>query len=293
MNQLVNEGDASENVNGDALENVEGDNEFVSLECVLDAATEVGTKGQEDVKAHKNLMNTIVDHNRDREPDEDGNFLNGYPIHSYMLQKSNWNDMPDGPLVHHARSVSAQIQASFIKGALMAIECEHTSVILSTWRTCIGSGPKMKKILTTGQYKAYNDTRPVWHGKMSTLIKSLATHEDDERKLDLQRLQEQGGKLSEEDELFLNPPLPNLATALVKSFVSWEAELQKDPDDLKYDIPQSIDVTDLVKEFRSFCDYIAERDTEASELLVKKRLKQNVNLDKTVVTTEVTDTPTS
>ena len=293
MNQLVKDGDASQNVNGDALENVEGTNEFVSLECVLDAATESGESGQADVKAHNNLMNAIIDHNRDREPDEDGNFLNGYPIHSYMLQKSNWNDMPDGPLVHHARSVSAQIQASFIKGALMAIECEHTSVILSTWRTCIGSGPKMKKILTTGQYKAYNDTRPVWHGKMSTLIKSLATHEDDERKLDLQRLQEQGGTLSEEDELFLNPPLPNLATALVKSFVSWEAELQKDPDDLKYDIPKGIDVTDLVKELRSFCDYVAERDTEASELLVKKRLKQNVNLDKTVVTTEVTDTPTS
>ena len=106
-------------------------------------------------------------------------------------------------------------------------------------------------------------------------------------------MQEQGETLSEEDELFLNPPLPNLATALVKSFASWEAELQKDPDDLKYDIPQSIDVTDLVKEFRSFCDCSAERDTDASELLVKKRLKQNVNLDKTVVTTEVTDTPTS
>ena len=293
MNQLVKDGDASQNVNGDALENVEGTNEFVSLECVLDAATESGESGQADVKAHNNLMNAIIDHNRDREPDEDGNFLNGYPIHSYMLQKSNWNDMPDGPLVHHARSVSAQIQASFIKGALMAIECEHTSVILSTWRTCIGSGPKMKKILTTGQYAAYNDTRPVWHGKMSTLIKSLATHEDDERKLDLQRLQEQGETLSEEDELFLNPPLPNLATALVKSFASWEAELQKDPDDLKYDIPKGIDVTDLVKELRSFCNYVAERDTEASELLVKKRLKQNVNLDKTVVTTEVTDTPTS
>ena len=293
MNQLVKDGDASQNVNGDALENVEGTNEFVSLECVLDAATESGESGQADVKAHNNLMNAIIDHNRDREPDEDGNFLNGYPIHSYMLQKSNWNDMPDGPLVHHARSVSAQIQASFIKGALMAIECEHTSVILSTWWTCNGSGPKMKKILTTGQYAAYNDTRPVWHGKMSTLIKSLSTHEDDERKLDLQLLQEQGETLSEEDELFLNPPLPNLATALVKSFASWEAELQKDPDDLKYDIPKGIDVTDLVKELRSFCDYVAERDVEASKLLVKKRLKQNVNLDKTVVTTEVTDTPTS
>ena len=292
MNQLVKDGDASQNVNGDALENVEGDNEFVSLECVLDAATEVGTKGQEDVKAHKNLMNTIIDHNRDREPDEDGNFLNGYPIHSYMLQKSNWNDM-DGAEAAHARSVSAQIQASFIKGALTAIECEHTSVILSTWYTCNGSAPKMKKILTTGQYKAYNDTRSVWHGKMSTLIKSLATHEDDERKLDLQFRQEQGEELSEEDELFLNPPLPNLATALVKSFASWEAELQKDPDDLKYDIPKGIDVTDLVKELRSFCNYVAERDVEASELLVAKRLKQNVNLDKTVVTTEVTDTPTS
>ena len=67
MNQLVKDGDASQNV--------EGDNEFVSLECVLDAATEVGTKGQEDVKAHKNLMNTIIDHNRDREPDEDATSL--------------------------------------------------------------------------------------------------------------------------------------------------------------------------------------------------------------------------
>ena len=252
MNQLVKDGDASQNVNGDALENVEGSNEFVAFDTVVEKVIESGKIGTKDQDGNASVLAQIIAFNATASDE--------HKITASMLRKSEDKNR-EAEATIYAVQRRTEIEAGYILGAVGGGKTGAT--IVSAWYKCSGKAPKMKNILTTDQYEKYSDTRNVWHGKMITLEKSLQTHEDNERKLAIQKKEEAGVALTEDEDLFINPPKKSLGAYVIKQAFAMWSQTQKDPDDSSFEM--DMDVHWLQKQMRELMGQVATKSEMASE----------------------------
>tara|TARA_R100001224_G_C3992585_1_gene139800 strand:- start:55 stop:543 length:489 start_codon:yes stop_codon:yes gene_type:complete len=144
----------------------------------------------------------------------------------------------------------------------MAIEGATSAAIAKHYIACNGSATKIKNILTTAQYKSFqeawvNGSSPA-KNECTGLRLRLETYERDQERLRIQKLLETMtvDDLSEEDRLFIDPPR---ATDVVKTLSTMRKMITKIKESEEPSgFTEGLTVGFLVKEFNTFIGKIYE-----------------------------------
>jgi hypothetical protein len=164
----------------------------------------------------------------------------------------------------------------------MAIEGATTPAIAKHYIACNGSATKIKNILTTAQYKCFqeawvNGSSPA-KNECTGLRLRLETYERDQERLRIQKILEESNlenpmdDLSEEDRLFIDPPR---ATDVVKTLSTMRKMITKIKESEEPSgFTEGLTVGFLVKEFNTFIGKIYEDRPNLKED-VKKEIGGN------------------